>query len=158
MCRSANKIYVKTQEKEPAVKKEFRFSNVQRAVIEHGKGPIRVCAGPGSGKTAVLVERVKYLIEKGVPPKRILAITFTKKAVQEMAARIGMENGPVVSTLHALAFRILTENESLVGRVILAGKGDCKELLMSVFYTHLTLPRKGEGVVSGGRVLLYKRE
>lgn len=130
MCRSANKIYVKTQEKEPAVKKEFRFSNVQRAVIEHGKGPIRVCAGPGSGKTAVLVERVKYLIEKGVPPKRILAITFTKKAVQEMAARIGMENGPVVSTLHALAFRILTENESLVGRVILAGKVDCKELLM----------------------------
>lgn len=130
MCRSANKIYVKTQEKEPAVKKEFRFSNVQRAVIEHGTGPIRVCAGPGSGKTAVLVERVRYLIEKGVPPKRILAITFTKKAAQEMAARIGMENGPVVSTLHALAFRILTENESLVGRVILAGKVDCKELLM----------------------------
>lgn len=132
MCKSANKVYVGIQEDNPVQRKPFDFSKVQRAVIEHDTGPIRVCAGPGSGKTAVLVERVKHLIEKGVPPKRILAITFTKKAAQEMEERIGMENGPVVSTLHALAFRILTENECLIGPVALADKVDCKNLLMSV--------------------------
>lgn len=132
MCKSANKVYVNVQEDEPVQRKPFDFSKVQRAVIEHGTGPIRVCAGPGSGKTAVLVERVKRLIEKGVPPKRILAITFTKKAAQEMAERIGMENGPVISTLHAQAFGILTENECLAGTVRLAGKVDCKNLLLRI--------------------------
>ncbi len=132
ICKSANKIYVNAQEDNPVQRKSFDFSKVQRAVIEHGSGPIRVCAGPGSGKTAVLVERVKRLIEKGVPPKRILAITFTKKAAQEMAERIGMENGPVVSTLHAQAFSILTENECLIGTVRLADKVDCKDLLMRI--------------------------
>lgn len=134
MCKSANKIYVGTQEAVPEQKKSFEFSEVQKAVIEHDGGPLRVCAGPGSGKTAVLVERVKHLIEKGVPPKYILAITFTKKAAQEMAERIHMENGPTVSTLHALAFDILTANENLsrTGTVRLAGKVDCKYLLMRI--------------------------
>lgn len=132
MCQSANKIYVNVQKNLPVQKKSYDFSKVQREVIEYETGPLRVCAGPGSGKTAVLVERIKRLIEKGVPPKRILAITFTKKAAQEMAERIGMENGPEVSTLHALAFRILTGNERLVGTVRLASKVDCKDLLMRV--------------------------
>lgn len=132
MCKSANKIYVNAQKDLSVQKKAFDFSKVQRAVIAHGTGPLRVCAGPGSGKTAVLVARIRRLIEKGVPPKRILAITFTKKAAQEMAERIGMEDGPVVSTLHAQAFAILTGNESLVGEVRLASKVDCKDLLMQI--------------------------
>ncbi len=132
MCRSTNKVYVGRQEERPALKKEFHFSPLQMAVIVHERGPIRLCAGPGSGKTAVLVARVKQLIESGVPPKRILAITFTKKAAQEMAERIGMSDGPVVSTLHAQAFGILTEHEGLIGTVRLAGKVDCKNLLMRI--------------------------
>lgn len=133
ICKSGNKIHVRREEKGTAEgKKEIRFSEIQQKVIEHTEGPIRVCAGPGSGKTAVLVERAKHLITKGVMPGRILAITFTKKAAQEMADRIGMEDGPVVSTLHALAFHILREHEYLVGPVRLAGTVDCKRLLLQV--------------------------
>lgn len=134
MCKSANKIYVKTGADDPVQKKSYDFSEVQRAVIEHGAGPLRVCAGPGSGKTAVLVERMKRLMEKGVPPQCILAITFTKRAAQEMAERIDMENGPDISTLHAQAFEILTRYECMrpACTVRIAGKVDCKYLLMQI--------------------------
>ena len=132
ICRKAYQAGVRTEtaRKEERTRK-MSFSQVQKEVINHGKGPIRVCAGPGSGKTAVLVERVKELAKSGVAPERILAVTFTKKAAQEMADRIGME-GPRVSTLHALAFGILTEKEYLIGPVRLAGKVDCKNLLIKI--------------------------
>lgn len=132
ICRKAYQAGVRTEtaQKEERNKK-LSFSPVQKEVIAHGKGPIRVCAGPGSGKTAVLVERVKELAKSGVAPERILAVTFTKKAAQEMAERIGME-GSRVSTLHALAFGILTEQEYLIGPVRLAGKVDCKNLLIKI--------------------------
>lgn len=132
MCQRTNIMHLKKQEEQPVVRKEVCFSEVQREVISHKDGPLRVCAGPGSGKTAVLVERVKHLIECGVPPQRILAITFTKKAAQEMEERIAIENGPLVCTLHALAFRLLTEQEYLIGTVRLASAVDCKYLLLKI--------------------------
>lgn len=113
-------------------RKKICLSEVQREAVCFGEGPLCVCAAPGSGKTAVLVERVRYLIEHGAVPQRILAITFTRKAAQEMAGRINMENGPVVSTMHALAFRILTEQEYLIGTVRLATVVDCKYLLLRI--------------------------
>lgn len=132
VCQKPVIMRRKKEEATPAAPKRISFSREQKEVVEHGKGPIRVCAGPGSGKTAVLVERVRHLIGDGVRPERILAITFTKKAAQEMEERIGMPEGPLVCTLHSLAFRILTEHEYLVGTVRLAGLVDQKCLLLKI--------------------------
>jgi len=86
----------------------------QKKVIKHHSGPLLVLAGPGTGKTEVLTQRVAYLTnKKNVNPKEILAITFSRKAAREMAERLenfeGFEdNQPRVSTLHAEALRILS--------------------------------------------------
>jgi DNA helicase-2/ATP-dependent DNA helicase PcrA len=63
------------------------FSFEQEMAIEHEKGPMLVLAGPGSGKTTVITERLRRLIEKGVPGDRILVITFTRAAAEEMETR-----------------------------------------------------------------------
>lgn len=151
MCLKPAIMRRKKQEIDHVAVNELSFSGEQEQVIGHGKGPLRVCAGPGSGKTAVLVERVKHLIGCGVRPERILAITFTKKAAQEMEERIGMPEGPVVCTLHSLAFRILTEHEYLMGTVKLAGAVDQKCLLLKILNHAPVL----EGVSYDGITMKY---
>lgn len=59
----------------------------QQTAIKYGNGPALILAGPGSGKTTVLTHHIKYLIETGVSPDKILVITFTKKAASEMKSR-----------------------------------------------------------------------
>lgn len=73
----------------------MEYSEAQLQAIEHNKGPMMVLAGPGSGKTTVIINRTKTLIEKyGVDPRRILVITFTKAAASEMKERfINLMNG-----------------------------------------------------------------
>lgn len=132
ICKPPNIVLLKQVEEAHTKKKEISFSKEQENVINHVKGPLRVCAGPGSGKTAVLVERIRKLAESGVPAEKILAITFTKKAAQEMQERVQVGQGVNIYTLHALAFGILTQNEFLTGPVRLAGLVDCKNLLMKV--------------------------
>ena len=151
MCLKPNILYKKEPEDPPPATREISFSGEQREAIEHGRGPLRVCAGAGSGKTAVLVERVRHLVRNGVRPERILAITFTKKAAKEMEERIGMPEGPVVCTLHSFAFRILTEHEYLVGPVRLAGMVDQKCLLLKILNHAPVL----EGVSYDGIAMKY---
>lgn len=108
------------------------YTENQKRAILHRDGPLRVCAGPGAGKTAVLTARIQNLIEDGHSPERILAVTFTKNAAKEILARIPSFKKPVVSTLHALAFQIILQHEYMVGKRRLATRADCMQMLLQV--------------------------
>ena len=90
----------------------MKFNDAQSRAVSHFEGPCMVLAGPGSGKTTVIVNRIKYLTEeRNVPPEKILVITFTRTAAEEMKERFriltGGEQGVTFGTFHALFFRIL---------------------------------------------------
>ena len=81
--------------------------------ISHGTGPMLVLAGPGSGKTTVIIQRIRRLTEKmGVSPYRILVITFTKAAAEQMKTRYAAlqgKSGVMFGTFHSIFFRILRQ-------------------------------------------------
>ncbi len=91
----------------------MQISKAQFRAIAHGDGPAMVLAGPGSGKTLVIINRIKYLIEKrNVKPEEILVITFTKAAAGEMRERFARLMGEkrcrvTFGTFHAVFFQIL---------------------------------------------------
>lgn len=88
----------------------------QREAVETVKGPLLVLAGAGSGKTKLLTSRIAYLIQNGVRPRDILAVTFTNKAAKEMKERLGKILGENVvkymwvGTFHGICGRMLREN------------------------------------------------
>ena len=89
------------------------LNDEQIEAVKHNEGPCLVLAGAGSGKTKVLTNRIAYLIENGVSPYNILAITFTNKAAKEMRDRVYNLVGDVASfigTFHSLGLRIIREN------------------------------------------------
>ncbi len=82
----------------------------QKKAVFHVEGPLLVIAGPGSGKTRVITYRIAALIDSGVQPYNICAITFTNKAADEMRQRaiaLGVSAGAHISTFHSLCVRIL---------------------------------------------------
>ncbi len=98
----------------------MKLNSEQEKAVNHVDGPMLVLAGAGSGKTKVLTSRIACLIENGVSPYNILAITFTNKAAKEMKDRVTRLIGAAayniqISTFHSLGLRILKENYSLLG-------------------------------------------
>ena len=105
--------------------------------VTHPSGPLLVVAGAGSGKTRVLTRRIAHLVvERGVSPFAILAITFTNKAAGEMKERVAALVGPVahdmwVSTFHSACVRILRRDAALLGypsRFSIYDQGDAVRL------------------------------
>ena len=92
----------------------------QQEAVEHMDGPLLILAGAGSGKTRVITHRVAYLMEQGINPYNILAITFTNKAAGEVRERVddmlGYGSESVwISTFHSLCVRILRRNIEQIG-------------------------------------------
>ncbi|HNT22543.1 MAG TPA: 3'-5' exonuclease [Saprospiraceae bacterium] len=96
------------------------LNQAQRDAVTCTDGPIMVIAGPGSGKTRVLTYRISYLIEQGVPPWQILALTFTNKAAKEMRERIEKVVGSRAKyiwagTYHSIFAKILRIEAAKIG-------------------------------------------
>jgi ATP-dependent DNA helicase UvrD/PcrA len=93
----------------------------QRAAAQHGDGPLLIVAGAGTGKTMTLACRVAHLIERGVPPVRILLLTFSRRAAREMLGRAERLTGDrgagrvCGGTFHAVANRLLRHSGSPLG-------------------------------------------
>ncbi|MCT9003987.1 ATP-dependent helicase [Streptomyces rhizosphaerihabitans] len=92
-----------------------RLDAGQRAVVDHGSGPLLVLAGPGTGKTTTLVESVAARIERGGDPERILVLTFSRKAAVElrdrMALRIGAARAPRATTFHSFCYALIRAHQ-----------------------------------------------
>jgi ATP-dependent DNA helicase UvrD/PcrA len=109
------KTPLKQEQLSPADFFGSHLSEPQRLAVEHPDGRLLIVAGPGTGKTRTLTMRIAHLImRKRVSPANILAITFTRKAAQEMQQRLQTILGdanplPLVATFHSLCFKILNE-------------------------------------------------
>src|SRR5262245_5440688 len=96
------------------------LSEQQHAAVTALPGPALVIAGAGSGKTRTLTYRVAYLLERGIPPERILLLTFTNKAAREMLNRVANllpvdASGLWGGTFHSVGNRILRRHGTALG-------------------------------------------
>ena len=129
----------------------------QREAATYGDGPLRVMAGPGTGKTTTLTARVSVLLERGVTPERILLLTFTRRSAREIVGRVrairGADSVRRVSggTFHSVAHRTLRRHHEAVGLPDGFGvldRGDAADLMdlvrgeLGILSTDRRLPKK----------------
>ena len=137
-----------------------KANQAQKNAIMHLRGPCLVLAGPGSGKTYTITNRILYLLEQGIPPERILVITFMKEAAlsmqnrfQEMAkaAAKGPSFYPVnFGTFHSIFYHILRESKALKSNELLKNS-EKKNLIIPILKTYIrskehTDPKEGTSV------------
>jgi superfamily I DNA/RNA helicase len=96
------------------------LNDKQRQAVEHSGGPLLVLAGPGTGKTGVLVARIEHLVaNRGVSPARILALTFSRRAAEEMHSRV-KDRVPEAAfiemrTFHSFALSVVRRYAAVLG-------------------------------------------
>ena len=135
----------------------------QRAAAEIGEGPLLIVAGPGTGKTRTLTHRIAHLVTaRGVAPECCLAITFTRRAAEEMTERLAAltaEHAPklTIATFHSLGVRLLREQHDRVGlsatfriadeaqQLAIAREVTGSERQARRLLTHLSLGRRAGG-------------
>lgn len=113
-------------------------SETQRKIVQHGDGPLLVVAGPGSGKTQVLTERIRRLLNESEGHFRILALTFTNKAANEMKDRLSefpdINQRAFIGTMHSFCMKVLTNRGKFVEinkfPNIFESYQDCKQALL----------------------------
>lgn len=112
-----------------------KLNDAQRRAVTWGEGPLLVLAGPGSGKTTVIVNRILYLLERGVPPESVLVITFTRDAALSMQQRFrntSEKTQPVVfGTFHSVFYHILRESCDIRQRNLLT-ESQKKHIMISL--------------------------
>ena len=105
----------------------------QRAVVDHRRGRLRVLAGPGTGKTEMIVQSVVERIARGVDPSQILVLTYSRRAARELSERISTRLHattvePMVRTLHSFAYAVVRAAATAAGdpppRLLDAGETD----------------------------------
>ena len=116
----------------------------QRAAVLHTEGALLVLAGAGSGKTRVITHRIAHLLELGVPPENVVALSFTNKAAEEMKHRLAVMVGRhaeslVLGTFHSLGARLLRENPKAFGlpaRFVILDQGDVFGIVRTLLREH----------------------
>ena len=103
----------------PTLLPKLGLNPKQAEAVQYFAGPLLIMAGAGTGKTKTLTSKIALLIASGISPSRVLAITFTNKAAQEMLHRVGKlvpySGGMWIHTFHALGARILRQHGRLIG-------------------------------------------
>ena len=114
------------------------LDDAQLTAAMHGDGPLLVVAGAGTGKTRTLTSRVAALMERGLQPERLLLLTFTRRAAEEMLTRAAAQCGDTGAarrmwggTFHAVAHRLISEHASALGLadVTVLDPGDVVDLM-----------------------------
>jgi DNA helicase II / ATP-dependent DNA helicase PcrA len=139
---------------------KLKADDIEQGKIEaitHKDGPLLVIAGPGSGKTKTLVERIVYLVLSGIPAEQLMVATFTEKAAKELITRVSNRlleldlkvnlNEMYIGTLHSIFLRILEENREftrLKRNYRLLDKFDQKYLLFRKLNEYLKVEGQGE--------------
>lgn len=109
-----NKLFIKAQQKKKNIEDEIILDPQQKEAVLTSSNKVLVVAGAGSGKTRILTERIKHLLNKGVKPSSIVAITFTNMASEEMKARL--QNVPqigdvFIGTIHSFANKVMKNTD-----------------------------------------------
>lgn len=141
---------------------ELNLNEAQKRAILHGEGPARVLAGPGSGKTLVIVHRLRYLLkERNVSPDSVLVITFTKAASLQMQERFQHKMGGVLypvqfGTFHAVFYHILKQSNLDFSKEIISESDKFKLIgtMISSFqrqYPDVSLPSEETWIKEIGR-------
>src|ERR1041384_6151491 len=120
----------------------------QQRAIEAAMGPVLVVAGPGAGKTFCLIGRIEHLVASGIDPHRICAVTFTNRAAEEIALRLGARAEQITrGTIHAFCLALLREYAEAAG--LRKGFGVADDDYQRVILSRLRVPAEPAGPRKG---------